>query len=637
MLSTDLRTQIEKKLKEYNRVQEAISTLDGLDATNPIDSKFSPKEAAEKAEALGKDVNTIISDIEKIQSQRNENAQNYKVVLQQVKKVIIDIQTTKQTVTNTVTKINLYTQRMVHTLARLQETREYLTNTEKTFVQLLPALYMIQNDYTNQAGNIDDLKLLLGSQNISETLSYDDMMAGLSIKLDILLAELSKTQKEYITTFKDFYETRKQLKLLTTTYQEKIAVLEEQKAYLASFLTLYKEKRVILDKTITNLFETRAQLKEKIDSTISELEKNKTTVSISDASWRVYQKVAYTLADPSYQAFVQKKEDTREQRSNFFWWSVLPVQTVQTFFWKEIDVWNKQEIFNGIQLPAKQWQEIYAPADGFVYYVQDQDGLWINWMMILHNNWYISVYTSMQKIFVKAKDIVNRWQIIGMVGWQPGTRWAWWFSSSSSLNLQVYQHWKPIDPLNSLDLSALPSSALIPQEYMAKYENDKRIRSSVIDMSTVTFVKWDSDHEKRVNFLTQYAKAPYNDITLWENAAEGTNVDIDLGICIWYAETSLGRHFASANNIGNVGNNDRGDRVDKDSPLVWARAIYMTLNNSYLGWYDTIYELSWYGNKDGAIYASSEYNRQKNVSRCLSTIKWYIVPEDYMFRTHNAQ
>ena len=139
--------------------------------------------------------------------------------------------------------------------------------------------------------------------------------------------------------------------------------------------------------------------------------------------------------------------------------------------------------------------------------------------------------------------------------------------------------------------------------------------------------------DRRLQFLQKVGAAPYNNIELWETAAEGTNVDVDLGICIGYAETSLGRHFASSNNIGNVGNNDRGDRVDKDSPIAGARAIYYTLNNQYLGGYHTLYELSGYGNKDGAIYASSEYNRQKNISKCLSSIKGYIVPEDFPFRT----
>jgi len=96
---------------------------------------------------------------------------------------------------------------------------------------------------------------------------------------------------------------------------------------------------------------------------------------------------------------------------------------------------------------------------------------------------------------------------------------------------------------------------------------------------------------------------------------------MDLGICIGLAETSLGRYFASVNNIGNVGNDDSGNRVDQNSPLAGAKSIFQTLNNSFLGVYYTIYELSGFGNKEGAIYASSPYNWQKNVSRCLSSIK----------------
>ena len=94
----------------------------------------------------------------------------------QVKKVIIDIKITKQTVTDSVTKINLYTKRMVDLLATIEQTKKYIENTQNTLVQLLPALYVIQNDYTNNAGSIDDLKLLLSNQSMGETLSYDDMM-----------------------------------------------------------------------------------------------------------------------------------------------------------------------------------------------------------------------------------------------------------------------------------------------------------------------------------------------------------------------------------------------------------------------------------------------------------------------------
>lgn len=104
-------------------------------------------------------------------------------------------------------------------------------------------------------------------------------------------------------------------------------------------------------------------------------------------------------------------------------------------------------------------------------------------------------------------------------------------------------------------------------------------------------------------------------------------------ICVAFAESTLWRYLATSNNIWNVWNNDRWDRVPMSSALAWARAIADTLNNQHLWWYHTIRQLSRYGNSDGMIYASSPINWQSNVTKCLSQIKGFYVPEDYPFRT----
>jgi hypothetical protein len=54
-----------------------------------------------------------------------------------------------------------------------------------------------------------------------------------------------------------------------------------------------------------------------------------------------------------------------------------------------------------------------------------------------------------------------------------------------------------------------------------------------------------------------------------------------------------------------------------------------------LGDYNRIDELSGYGNRNNGlpIYASSPFNRQNNVLKCLSTIHGYYIPEDYAYRT----
>lgn len=55
--------------------------------------------------------------------------------------------------------------------------------------------------------------------------------------------------------------------------------------------------------------------------------------------------------------------------------------------------------------------------------------------------------------------------------------------------------------------------------------------------------------------------------------------------------------------------------------MVGARLIYTTLNNKYLGKYNILLDYNGYGNPDGANYATSKYNWQNNVTKCLSMIK----------------
>lgn len=660
---TEWEKTVAEKLAQYSRVQDAIKTLQSMDETDMQENtdleNFVPADAAKTLKTISHDIDSVISDIEKLQEERKENQENYETILGQVKKVIIDIKVTKNTVTDSVVKINLYTKRIVDLLANIQKTKTYIENTQETIIHLLPALYMIQNTYTNTDGTIDDARLLLLPASLSETLSYNEMMEWVSVKMDTLLGELAHAKQEYEKAVKDIHSTRKQLKLVTVSYRDKIRTLEEQKGYLIDFLSLYKGKKITLDKKITHIFDTKEQREKRIYELVQDITADRSMLKEhSDTIWankpaqtvalsrglRIYryEETSVTGAENEekekvwYDAFIAYN-DKRDAEANMLLRPTLPVKAIDIYKGDTIYRWWKEKVSDGIYLAVEQGQEIFSPADWYVYHTQDQDGIGNNRAIIVHKNGYISVFQNMERVSVQAGDAVKRGQIIGLVGGQPGTRWAGWFSTASHIDMIIFKHGIPVDPLDIIDLSIFPHQSQLRPTYTQKYEQDAETRNSVIDFSEVSFVWGKTDSEKRVNFLTQYAKDPYNDIQLREKAGEGTNIDIDMGICIGYAETSLGRHFASANNIGNVGNNDRGDRIDKDSPLVGARAIYTTLNNGYLGGYHTIYELSWYGNKEWAIYASSEYNWQKNVSRCLSTIKWYIVPEDYPFRTYNQQ
>jgi hypothetical protein len=196
----------------------------------------------------------------------------------------------------------------------------------------------------------------------------------------------------------------------------------------------------------------------------------------------------------------------------------------------------------------------------------------------------------------------------------------------------VYRYGLPVDPLSVLDLSVITHwENVLPEEYRIKYLNDTIVRP--IDVSSLEFSEGATVDERAQHFINSYAKGIYRDVNFWNSVVHATNIDRDMVICVAFAESTLGNYLSTSNNIGNVGNNDRGDRIAYTTPFEGARLIALTLNNQYLGKYHTINQLSRYGNTDGKIYASSPINWQTNVLKCLSKIKGYTIPEDFPFRT----
>ena len=327
---------------------------------------------------------------------------------------------------------------------------------------------------------------------------------------------------------------------------------------------------------------------------------------------------------------MQESKDSSDDDEAPIAWPIYPIEEIMRYF-NDSD-FEKENGFKhqAIQIKAIQWTPIYAARDWVVYYVSN----WIDnnsWMVIVHKEWYVTVYQYMNQIIVNPGDIVQRGQLIGYSGWEPGTMWAWFASEWENLTFSVYKNWVAVDPLTLLDLSVVTDRQnTLPEEYKIKYLNDQLVRP--INVSDLTLMEWKTVEERAQRFLNGYGVGIYKDLNFWESVVEWTNIDRDVVICIALAESTLWKYLTTRNNIWNVWNNDRWDRVAYNTPYAWARLIPLTLNNQYLWWYHTINQLSRYGNEDWKIYASSPINWQTNVMKCLSKIKWYTVPEDFPFR-----
>lgn len=107
--------------------------------------------------------------------------------------------------------------------------------------------------------------------------------------------------------------------------------------------------------------------------------------------------------------------------------------------------------------------------------------------------------------------------------------------------------------------------------------------------------------------------------------------------CITVAETSGGKRWYGNKNIGSVGSNDRWDRPTYALMEAWLEAIGKTLNNKYLWNIQTLWCLSNWGScqswdDNGKRYATSNWNRERNMVACLSTIYGNIDAKTFTVR-----
>ncbi len=103
-------------------------------------------------------------------------------------------------------------------------------------------------------------------------------------------------------------------------------------------------------------------------------------------------------------------------------------------------------------------------------------------------------------------------------------------------------------------------------------------------------------------------------------------------VCIAWADSHLGKMLKSKNNIGNVGNNDRGDVVHFSTIEKGIEAMFRVLNNRYLGHKQSIGSLSPWGGGNAPFYATSPENWNNNVLNCLNTILDPSIDENWNFR-----
>lgn len=557
--------------------------------------------------------------LDDIERAKNPNLDaKYREARDEIVRVINSINIATDSITSSIQKLSIYQTQMKALIEELQSLRNSSSTAKNYLSDYLNLLYKMELQVYNQENNeIDDIKLLLNSQNISQTLVWLDITALLTTQLSDIILQANTSENQNLGLLTKLWQLKQQVQTTLYTYNEELEKLQQKKQYLISFIEMYKNKQEANTAIIEQIFASKRDVYLSMHAFLDEIvKKNFKSASdiagkIENLSWMPDAKNSSTMSDLA--------------------WPLYPITEISRYYHDDEFQLQNGFPFEAIQIKAEQRTPVHSARDGVVYHVFDNMDS-ISWIMIIHQDWYVTIYQYLNQILVHPWDIVSRWEIIWYSWWEPWTSWAGFISEGENLTFGVFRYWLAIDPLSVLDLSVITDREnTLPNDYRLKYLSDNLVRP--IDVSTLKFAEWNTVNERSQYFLNSYAKGIYRDINFRDTVVQDTNIDRDMVICVAFAESTLGNYLSTSNNIWNVWNNDRWDRIAYWSPYEWARLIAHTLNNNYLWWYHTINQLSRYWNTDGKIYASSPINWQTNVLKCLSKIKWYTVPEDFPFRT----
>lgn len=326
---------------------------------------------------------------------------------------------------------------------------------------------------------------------------------------------------------------------------------------------------------------------------------------------------------------------------NKFEWPVLPMNWISSYYH---DTWY-YDLFgvehDAIDIVVDQWTPVIAPADWYVLYFNPPTWSDYSFLVIKHPDGFISVYWHLSEILVEKYDYVKQGTIIAKSWWEIWTKWAWIMTTWAHLHFEIYYNKIIMDPLTYLNISLLNFDSL-PQKYKYKYKEDYKERtweeynfSDKQNKETKIFkISWKTELERQKSLLSNYARSDFTNLDIWIEEALDWRIDPSFMICIWLAESSLWNSLKTSYNIWNIWNTDSWETRPFSSPRDWIHWIWRTLNNKYLRQYNTINMLSRYWNRKASnpIYASSPYNWHNNIIKCLSSIKWKYIPDDFRFR-----
>ncbi len=364
-----------------------------------------------------------------------------------------EIRSSEQTIDDYKKKIIDFNE-AIHTLEEDINTAQAEIHKQKeVLLDYIVLVYRQKLGYYNfETQSIDDVKLFFSDEKLFEPLRQSRYLEIVEDTGQEILGKLIK---------------------LTQLLREKKTILEERTDELNGLkIDSERENKALSDKMLTKkyLLDTTQQEQTKYLDLLDDAKEEQASIvaematlnnSIGEISRRLGESASDKGLKLTQEELTRRAQEIADLYSSTsgslaFLWPVEPRRGVSAFFHDTGYIAHFGMDHNAIDIPTPQATPIMAPRDGYVYKVKDAPNNGYSYIMLSHDNGFMSLYGHVNEILVSPGEKISVGQVIGLSGGTPGTHGAGLMTTGAHLHFEMFKDGKHIDPLLVLDNSKLP-------------------------------------------------------------------------------------------------------------------------------------------------------------------------------------
>jgi len=206
-------------------------------------SEFDVQSATQNMQELKASVDDITQELYSMDAKERTAgtgiSDTYRETRDGVVNVIDAINKTTTDVAAMLKKISLYKMQIVSAGEELQVAREGIVSTKDYLADFANFIYKLNNKlYTDNWTTIDEIKLIVNSDNIPRTLANDYMVQSMLLQLNDLMDDFSASEEKQIELIKKLSQLKSQAANQIKDFEVELEKLQQKKKSHSIFVTI---------------------------------------------------------------------------------------------------------------------------------------------------------------------------------------------------------------------------------------------------------------------------------------------------------------------------------------------------------------------------------------------------------------